>query len=240
MDYEVTASSHRRRVVLAGRGIVASRRSTRSRSSRPPSARGSTTPPTSAWSGCCGSPARSPGARSAASLAALVRACSVALDRSRRAPESRRWMSPSSARGSAGSRQPTRCVGEHRVTVFERDAEPGGHVKTVTVDAADGAGRGRYRVHRLQRAHVSAVRGLLAELAVEDASPATCRSGGRCRRVRDRVQLPRPAGSSRRERAVNPRQWRMLADVRRFYARCAVGSSTVPSAAASTLGRLAR
>ena len=28
--------------------------------------------------------------------------------------------------------------GEHRVTVFERDGAPGGHVKTVTVDAPEG------------------------------------------------------------------------------------------------------
>ena len=116
--------------------------------------------------------------------------------------------------------------GDHRVTVFEQRRRARRPREDRRRRRARRAGRGRHRLHRLQRAHVSAVRRPARRARRRDAAERhvvrVCRAtpaGSRSARAARAGFFPDAAARSRARR-----QWRMLADVRRFYREARAGA----------------
>ena len=97
--------------------------------------------------------------------------------------------------------------------------------------------RGRHRLHRLQRADLPAVRRAARRARGRDAAERHV-VRLRVRRLRHRVQLARrPRVLSRRcGPSRGPSQWRMLADVRRFYRDARAGARRTGRRSTATLG----
>ncbi len=107
--------------------------------------------------------------------------------------------------------------GQHRIRLFERDAEPGGHVKTVTVPTEDGpvnVDTGFIVYNEPTYPHLTR---LFAELGIETQSTEmslghSCEACGLEFGSRGAASMFAQPGSLAR-----PSHWRMINDIRRFY-----------------------
>jgi predicted NAD/FAD-binding protein len=106
---------------------------------------------------------------------------------------------------------------EHRVTVFERDRVPGGHVATVTVDAPGGPVEvDTGFIVYYDRTYPHFIR-LLGDLGVE-TQPSDMSFGLACRACGLAYSSRGPRGFFPDARTIaRVTQWQMLGDVRRFY-----------------------
>ena len=107
---------------------------------------------------------------------------------------------------------------DHDVRIFERDLRPGGHVKTVTVPTADGPVNVDTGFIVYNEPTYPYLKALFEELGIE-TQPTEMSLGHSCDACGIEFGSRQPASMFAQPSSfVRPSHWRMIGDIRRFYA----------------------